>query len=482
MRAMIVLLCAAGCQEPRPEPAKPEMQAAPTVDEEVAADIARYVKSLASKNASVCMDAVDYLPYFGRAAVPALVEALKSEDANQRGWGAAALGRIPDARSVPGLIGLLEDKSPLKLFVLSDDGEERFQAYPDDTYTVAQQAQSALVATTGKRLQKKADWDKWWGENGSAFNPGELEPYLEAMAVPAHAKWLKGVKICLDPGHGGDMHKKGYKRGPTYASEAEMNLRVARFLRDFLERAGATVVMTRYSDRDIDLKPRAELAGAMKCDFFLSVHHNWSSGLKATATTTWYHLSQDVKPASVDLARYIQEETIRQMAPGEGPKAGGLMSDGLMYNTGFGVLRALGPEVPGCLVETTYYSNLAMERKLRDIEFNRREAYGMFIGIAKYLYYGVPRAEIVKSGAEGLVLQVYDGLEERREWAKPYRVLSEFIRVRVDGAVVAHEYKADKGQIEVKGPIAAGDHEALVDLINIHKNHSWPKRLKFAVK
>jgi len=478
MRRFAILACLAACA-PAPAPQEPP-KPVPMGDDEVAADIKRYVTSLASTNAAVSLDAVDYLPYFGRAAVADLVAALASENANERGFAASALARLSDARAVAPLIALVEDKSPMKLFVLSDDGEERHAAYDNDAYTVAQQAQIALVAITGKRHPKKADWETWWAENQAAFVAPEPPPFLEPIALPAHAKWLKGLRICIDPGHGGDMRKKGYKRGPTYMSEAEINLRVARFLRDFLERAGATVVMTRASDKDIDLKPRAETAAG--CDFFLSVHHNWSPRLDATATTTWYHKSQDLKPASVDLARYVQEETIRQVAPSETPRAGGLMSDALMYETGFAVLRHLPEDVPGCLVETTYYSNLAMERKLRDIEFNRREAWGMFSGIAKYVYYGIPRAEVAKSGGDALTLQVFDGLEERREWAKPFRILSEFIRVKVDGAVAPHEYRADKGQIDVKGPFAPGDHTVVVDLINIHKNHSWPKKLTFTTK
>lgn len=452
----------------------------PAVDAEVEADIRRYVRSLGSTNAAVSMDAVDYLPYFGRAAVPALVEALGDANANARGFAAAALARIPDARAVPGLVALVEDKAPLQLFVLSEDGSERHPAYDNAAYTVAQQAGQALAAVTGKRFKSRAEWDAWWRESGASFSAPEPEPLVPAIALPPHARWLRGVKVCIDPGHGGDMHKRGYKRGPTYLSEAETNLRVCRFLRDLLVQAGATVVMTRASDRDIDLKARAELAAG--CDLFLSVHHNWSPSLEAQGTTTWHHKSQDVKPASVDLARYVQEETVRAVDPRDVPRAGGLMSDQLMYENGFGVLRQLPDDVPGCLVETTYYSNLAMERRLRDIDFNRREAHGMFLGLAKYLYYGVPRAEIVKAGPSLVTLQVFDGLEGRGQWSKPYRILSDFIRVRVDGAVVPHAYRAGEGQIDVAGPFASGAHVVVVDLINIHKNHSWPKRLTFGVE
>ena len=57
--------------------------------------------------------------------------------------------------------------------------------------------------------------------------------------IPPYARYLQGIRICLDPGHGGQGHLPEYKRGPTGLREAEVNLRVAFYLRDFLSQAGA---------------------------------------------------------------------------------------------------------------------------------------------------------------------------------------------------------------------------------------------------
>ena len=35
------------------------------------------------------------------------------------------------------------------------------------------------------------------------------------VKLPPYARHLKGYKICLDPGHGGQGHIPDYKRGPT---------------------------------------------------------------------------------------------------------------------------------------------------------------------------------------------------------------------------------------------------------------------------
>jgi len=335
----------------------------------------------------------------------------------------------------------------------------------------------ALQSITRLKFGTKAEWERWWADQKDRFELPPSDETPERFPPPKYARYLKEVRICLDPGHGGDTHKRGFKRGPTYASEAEINLRVARFLRDFLVAQGARVTMTRDSDKDVSLSDRATLAAGH--DFFLSIHHNWSERLEARSTTTWYHLTPDHQPAAMDLARYVQRRVLESL---ELDPIGGLMSDGLMYESGFGVLRQLPPDIPGCLAEMTYYSNLAMERKLRDIDFNRREAYGLFLGIAEYVFYGFPRAELIANEGNRLRFQVYDGLEDRGEWAKPFKIFQDHLCVKIDGKTVAHEYDSKAGTISVTHDLAPGTHEALVALINLHKNHSLPKPIRFEVK
>ena len=73
----------------------------------------------------------------------------------------------------------------------------------------------------------------------------QIPSYIE---IPPHARHLKGFKICLDPGHGGQAHVPDYKRGPTGLREAEVNLQVALYLREILQKVGVTVIMTRLDD------------------------------------------------------------------------------------------------------------------------------------------------------------------------------------------------------------------------------------------
>jgi uncharacterized protein (DUF885 family)/N-acetylmuramoyl-L-alanine amidase len=446
---------------------------------QVEQDIRRWAKALESKNGWVSLDALDYLPYFGRAAVPALLDELAGQSSTGRLLAAVALGRIPDARAVEPLIARLDDRGALELRTLSEDGETTHAVYPGPELTVGQEAEFALEAITGERHKKADAWRAYWEKAKATFVA--REPASDPAPLPPEARWLRGVRICVDPGHGGDRSKVGYKRGLTYLSEADVNLRVGRYVRDLLVRAGAEPVLTRDGDVDVSLKARARMAGDERCDLFLSIHHNWSPRLDQTATTTWYHLTPDEKPASIDVARYVEAGVCEAFGV-EAPPSGGLMSDHLIYEHGFGVLRDLPPDVPGALCEATYYSNFGVERKLRDLDFLKREALGLVRGLGRYLGAGIPRAELASATADGLVLRVHDGLGGRGDGALPNQVFAEHVIARVDGKVVAHEFDRASGTIAVKGPFAAGAHAAEVVLLNINKNHSWPRTIAFEVK
>ncbi len=459
-------------------PILPDQADPPRKQEHSPEEIKRYMERLGSKNAAICLDAVEYLPYFGEQAVPFLIKALKSDNQNRRALSAMTLGKLPHRNAIPALIPLLEDPEALVLNVLSDDGETVHPAYTGGIPKfVSQQAKAALGTLTGKRFSRSSQAQLWWNKNQKTFEVKKQPPPPDKL--PSYVKYLRGSKICIDPGHGGDTHKRGFKRGVTYLSEAEVNLRVARYLRDLLLSAGASVTLTREGDTLLSLKERAQMAG--EHDLFLSVHHNWSPNLNSQSTSTWYHLTPDHKPAAIDLARYLQRNVFRELGLSEWPVEGGLMSDGLMYESGFGVLRNLPATVPGVVCEMTYYSNLQMERKLRSLEFNRQEARGLLLGLAEYLYYGIPKAKLNANKPGELHFLVYDGLEGRKAWTKKYKIFSEHIIVRIDGKRVPHTYDKKRGIIAVRHTLPPGKHAARITLINIHKNHSLPKEIPFSI-
>ncbi|HKB14539.1 MAG TPA: N-acetylmuramoyl-L-alanine amidase, partial [Planctomycetota bacterium] len=118
---------------------------------------------------------------------------------------------------------------------------------------------------------------------GAASRPAATAAY----PIPPWARHLQGLRVAIDPGHGGDADRPGYKRGPTGVREAEANLRVALALAEMLEAAGAIPVLTRREDRDVPLAERARIAERERCALFLSIHHNAISDPSRNFGTVW---------------------------------------------------------------------------------------------------------------------------------------------------------------------------------------------------
>jgi N-acetylmuramoyl-L-alanine amidase len=333
-----------------------------------------------------------------------------------------------------------------------------------------------------KRLAKL---DKAWEKRKEFPALNELD-----FQVPIYAKYLKGKKICLDPGHGGDAHKKRYKRGPTDYREAVMNYKVAEFLREFLEKAGAEVKITRNGDESVSLRERVNFANEWGADFFLSIHHNAAGSPSVNRTTTWFHLAPDSQPSNLDMARYIQHGVADALRL---PQIDGvpLKSDQLMYKSGFGVLRGLN--MTSCLCEASFFTNPYEEYRLKKESYLKREAYGQFLGFCRYSWGGFPKADLVspEAGAtleespDKIVLKADTGFTKRRNWGsdKPW-IFTDSVCVRIDGEKYPARFdkKTKKITAVLKNPLDAGPHEVVGGFRNYNGNYSMPLKYKFTIE
>ena len=317
-----------------------------------------------------------------------------------------------------------------------------------------------------------------------------IEPQLPSHAeFPPYTRHLKGFKICLDPGHGGQGHVPDYKRGPTGVREADVNLRVAFHLREMLQQVGATVIMTRVNDSYVSLPMRSQIANENEADFFISLHHNGIDNPKVNYTSTWYHGDADDSRQSLDLARYVQQGVSDALQLPTSP-ASGLYSDKLITASGFGVLRLT--ECPAVLCEASFLSNPEEEAKLKENDYLRKEAFGYFLGIARYVEGGFPKgvlidpahASVIETKTPRLQIQVMDGLHERGAWMlKRQQVFTDSIRVKVDDRVVPYHYDrgTDRITVSIEKPLSNGVHLVQTDLVNYYGNHSLPSPQWFKV-
>ncbi|MDP8962985.1 MAG: N-acetylmuramoyl-L-alanine amidase, partial [Cyanobacteriota bacterium] len=83
---------------------------------------------------------------------------------------------------------------------------------------------------------------------------------------------LAGIKILLDPGHGGPEDSGSV--GPTGYPEKAVNLVVSKLVRDRLQARGATVYMTREEDKDVSLGARVDMIDKVQPAIAISIHYN----------------------------------------------------------------------------------------------------------------------------------------------------------------------------------------------------------------
>ncbi len=314
--------------------------------------------------------------------------------------------------------------------------------------------------------------------------------------VPRHPaeKHLAGMVIVLDPGHGGDAHLKNYKRGPTGVREAEMNWRVAKLLERLLVDCGVHVTLTRHGDEEVSLADRAKVAnevvrpdGGKGADLFISLHHNASSRESANFSSVWYHGEADWSERSLDVSKYIAHHLGSRMRTNIAVTSP-LLSDQLMYESGFGVLQAC--EVPALLCESSFFTNYEEEQRLRDADYNLREAYAIYLGLCEYAYGGMPTQSLPAIEKEADRLRVTtvldDGLDKGWWGSDRDRSLSSTISVTLDGRRIPSSYDPAKKTVEA---------EVLVDALlkrnkcvisfhhaNMFKHHNYPQRYELRMQ
>jgi N-acetylmuramoyl-L-alanine amidase len=104
--------------------------------------------------------------------------------------------------------------------------------------------------------------------------------------------------VVVDPGHGGRdpgaIGRKGLR-------EKDVNLRLGRKLAAQLKERGFRVVMTRDSDRSLNLEERTVIAESSGGDLFVSLHAN-SSPRRGTRGIEIFYLDEDVERHSLEVA------------------------------------------------------------------------------------------------------------------------------------------------------------------------------------
>ena len=180
---------------------------------------------------------------------------------------------------------------------------------------------------------------------------------------------LKGIKIMIDPGHG------GYESGAVGClgnKEKDTNLEIAYKLKHHLQKAGAIVIMSRIGDTPLGLTERVLASQENNVDIFLSIHNNalpdsaaWSN--RSGAGTYYYNLH------SHELAESIQERLVNELG----------MNNDKVRRESFAVIR--NPQTIAVLIEVGYVIKPEDNAKLVNPKFQDKAAIAIMHGLENYL-------------------------------------------------------------------------------------------------
>ncbi len=181
-------------------------------------------------------------------------------------------------------------------------------------------------------------------------------------------KSLSGIKILLDPGHGG---KESGASGPNGYLEKDVNLVISKLLRDRLVALGATVYMTREDDRELSLQDRVQAIDRLQPAIAISIHHNSlpddgdAQNTKGFAAF-WYH------PQAHNFAIFIHNYVVQKL----GRPSYGVFWDNLALTR-----PATAPSV---LLELGFMSNPVEFESVMNAQDRQKMADAIADGIAEW--------------------------------------------------------------------------------------------------
>ena len=176
---------------------------------------------------------------------------------------------------------------------------------------------------------------------------------------------IEHAKIVIDPGHGGD--DPGAVVTFSEKHEADHTLTTALLLKKELENLGATVILTRESDKTVSLENRAQLSNREKANAFISLHFDSGPNSNASGTTGYYFTS-----TSENLAQTVNKYIARNLT---------LKSQGTKFQN-FLVLRE--NKQPSILLELGYLNNPDDNKLIESTEYQENIAKSIVSALKEY--------------------------------------------------------------------------------------------------
>ena len=191
--------------------------------------------------------------------------------------------------------------------------------------------------------------------------------------------------IIVDAGHGGFDGGATAKDGTI---EKDINLKIARYVSEYLNLLGFDTILTR--DKDISLEDESELSiksrktsdihNRMKImeqtenALFVSIHQNHYSVEKYSGLQVFY--SPEFSEESSKIAQSIQETITETLQPDNNRE---------IKKCGNSVYLIYNAVKPAVLVECGFLSNIEETRLLKSDDYQKEIAYCIALGIFNYV-------------------------------------------------------------------------------------------------
>lgn len=192
----------------------------------------------------------------------------------------------------------------------------------------------------------------------------------------------ESITVIVDAGHG---LPDGGAVGTNGTIEQEINLEIAKKVREVLVAKGINVIMTRETPDGLsnsknstirqmkidDMKKRMQIMKKSKADLFVSIHMNSFGNSTASGLRIFYsHNFEDIKPLAENIQSRMSDVT------------GAKMSVVKTADTKLYLLK--NPPLASILVECGFLSNPEEEKNLADSEYQSRLAWAIADAIEKY--------------------------------------------------------------------------------------------------
>ena len=213
-------------------------------------------------------------------------------------------------------------------------------------------------------------------------------------------------KVIIDPGHGG---KDPGAIGPSGVKEKDITLGIAYELLSLLnQNPKFEAYLTRKDDEFVSLDKRTEIANILRGDLFISIHTNAAWDSRAMGIETFYNshypygegaeevaLRENAALASENIPSSVKNiiwDLIQNQYRKESKDFSFILQQELVKVCGgenrgvksapFYVLR--GANMPSVLVEVGFISNPWEERKLKNRNYQKLVAMGIYRAIERY--------------------------------------------------------------------------------------------------